>query len=80
MVLVGGGVLVASGVNLVRLSVAAGVLNALLLPVVLWFLYRMARRELPAELRPRGAYAVAVAIVLALTAGLGIYAGVLGSL
>lgn len=80
VVLTAGAVVVASGVNLVRLSVAAGVLNALLLPVVLWFLYRMARCELPADVRLRGAYAVAVAIVLALTAGLGLYAGVVGSL
>lgn len=78
--LVGGAALVASGVNLVRLSVAAGVLNAVLLPVVLWFLFRIARCELPADQRLRGCYAVAVAVVLTLTAGLGLYAGVAGSL
>jgi hypothetical protein len=60
--------------------VATGVLNALLLPVVLWFLYRTARSALPDDVRPRGAYAVAVAIVLALTAGLGLFAGVAGLL
>jgi Mn2+/Fe2+ NRAMP family transporter len=80
VVLIAGAVVVASGRNLVQLSVAAGVLNALLVPIVLWFLYRMARYELPADVRLRGAYAVAVAIVLALTAGLGLYAGVVGSL
>jgi len=80
VVLVAGGVLVASGVNLVRLSVAGGVLNALLLPIVLWFLYRMARHQLPADVRLRGTYAVAVAIVFAVTAGVGVYAGVAGSL
>jgi Mn2+/Fe2+ NRAMP family transporter len=80
VVLVAGAALVASGVNLVQLSVAAGVMNALLLPIVLWFLYRMARHELPADVRPSGAYAVAVAVVLALTAGLGVYAGVVGLL
>jgi len=79
-VLGAGAALVASGVNLVALAVAAGVLNALLLPVVLWFLYRAARRELPAKARPRGGAAVATAIVLALTAGLGVCAGVAGLL
>ncbi len=80
LVLAGGAALVGSGVDLVRLSVGAGVLNAMLLPVVLWFLYRAARRDLPADVRLRGPYAVAVAVVLAATAGLGLYAGVAGSL
>jgi Mn2+/Fe2+ NRAMP family transporter len=80
VVLVAGAAVVASGMNLVDLAVAVGVLNALLLPVVLWFLYRTARSALPDDVRPRGAYAVAVAIVLALTAGLGIFAGVAGLL
>lgn len=79
-VLVLGALIVASGMNLVALAVAAGVLNAVLLPVVLWFLYRTARSALPEDLRPRGAYAVAVALVLALTAGLGVVAGVAGLL
>ena len=80
VVLTVGAVVVASGMNLVRLAVAAGVLNALLLPVVFWFLYQAARRELSLETRLRGAYAVVVAIVLALTAGLGVGAGVAGLL
>jgi hypothetical protein len=42
---------------LVSLSVAAGVPNALLLPFVLGFLYRLARTVPPESLRLRGAYA-----------------------
>jgi Mn2+/Fe2+ NRAMP family transporter len=80
VVLMAGAALVASGVNLVRLAVAAGVLNALLLPIVLWFLWRVARRDLPENVRLRGPYAAAVAVVLLLTAGLGVYAGMAGSL
>jgi hypothetical protein len=38
---------VAISPSLVRLSIATGVLNALLLPLVLCFLYRLARSELP---------------------------------
>lgn len=79
-VLAGCAALVGSGVNLVRLSVAAGVLNAVLLPIMLLFLYHVARRELPPDMRPRGVYAAAVATVLALTAAVGVYAGVVGSL
>ena len=78
--LAAGAAVVGSGVNLVRLSVGTGVLNAALLPVVLWFLWRAARRDLPAETRLRGAYAAAVAAVLAATSGLGLYAAIAGSL
>ena len=41
--LVAGALLVASGVNLVTLSVGVQVMNALLLPIVLGFLYLLAR-------------------------------------
>jgi Mn2+/Fe2+ NRAMP family transporter len=74
-VLVSGGTLVASGVNLVRLAIAVGVLNALLLPIVLAFLYLLARHELPEDLRLRGVYAAAVACVFSAVVLLGIYAG-----
>jgi Mn2+/Fe2+ NRAMP family transporter len=80
LVLIAGATLVGSGVDLIKLSVAAGVLNALLLPIVLWFIWRTARRELPADARLRRGYAIAVAVVLASVAGLGVYAGVVGSM
>lgn len=79
-VLMGGGVLVASGISLVRLSIAVGVFNALLAPIVLGFVYRLARSHLPAEARLRGAYALAVAIVFAITSCAGLFAGVIGAL
>lgn len=75
-VLFSGAVLVGSGVNLVRLAIGVGVLNALLLPVVLGFLYRLARRELPDDLRLRGIYAATVAIVFTTVALLGLYASI----
>jgi Mn2+/Fe2+ NRAMP family transporter len=80
VVLAAGAAVVGSGVNLVQLAVAAGVLNALLLPIVLWFLWSVARRELPAAVRLRGPYALAVGTVLLITAGVGVYAGVVGLL
>jgi NRAMP (natural resistance-associated macrophage protein)-like metal ion transporter len=79
--LVAGAVLIASGVNLVRLSVGVQVMNALLLPIVLGFLYLLARR-LPPPHRLDGAYAVLVALTIALVVIFGVYssiAGVFGS-
>ena len=80
LVLAGGAMVVASGVNLVQLAIAAGVANTLLLPVVLAFLWHAARRDLPEDFRLRGFYAACVATVLLLTAGLGVYAAVAGVL
>jgi Mn2+/Fe2+ NRAMP family transporter len=78
--LVAGGTLVASGINLVRLAIAVGVINALLLPAVLGCLYHLARTALAPADRLRGTYAALVAIVLLVVAGFGVYAGVVGSL
>jgi hypothetical protein len=80
VMLVAGGALVASGIDLVRLSIAAGVLNALLLPVVLGFLYRLARTALPEPLRLRGVYAAVVAVAFLVVSGVGVYAGIGGLL
>ncbi len=79
-VLVAGGVLVASGVNLVRLSVAVQVMNAFLLPIVLGFLFMLARRTLPAPYRLEGTYAWVAGITIAATAAFGLYAGLWGGL
>jgi Mn2+/Fe2+ NRAMP family transporter len=76
--LLAGGLIVASGVNLVRLSVGVQVMNALLLPIVLGFLFLLARR-LPEPYRLKGAYEAVVAGVIALTAGFGVYAGITGA-
>lgn len=75
--LVAGGLFVASGVNLVSLSVGVQVMNSLLLPIVLGFLYLLARR-LPEPYRLTGGYAVVVALVILLSAGIGVYAGLSG--
>jgi Mn2+/Fe2+ NRAMP family transporter len=80
VILFAGGGLVISGINLVRLAIAVGVGNALLLPVVLGFLYWLARRALPDADRLKGNYAIVVAVIFVVTAGLGVYAGIRGSL
>ena len=76
--LAAGGLLVASGANLVKLSVGVQVMNAMLLPIVLGFLYVLARR-LPEPYRLGGGYALVAALVIALTAGFGVYAGLWGA-
>jgi Mn2+/Fe2+ NRAMP family transporter len=78
--LAAGGVLVASGVNLVQLSVAVEVMNALLLPIVLGFLYLLALKALPAPYRLGRVYAVVVGAIVVVTAGFGFFAGVSGAL
>jgi NRAMP (natural resistance-associated macrophage protein)-like metal ion transporter len=75
--LIGAAVIVASGVNLVSLSIGVQVMNALLLPPVLGFLYLLARR-LPEPWRLQGAYAAACAAIIVVAAGFGVYSGVAG--
>jgi Mn2+/Fe2+ NRAMP family transporter len=77
--LVIGGLFVASGVNLVSLSVGVQVMNALLLPIVLGFLYLLARR-LPEPHRLKDGYAIVVALAILLSAGFGVFAGMAGIL
>jgi NRAMP (natural resistance-associated macrophage protein)-like metal ion transporter len=78
--LIAGGVLVASGINLVKLSVAVEVMNALLLPIVLGFLYLLALRALPGPYQLKGPYRWLVGAVVLLTSVFGVYAGIAGAL
>jgi len=75
--LIAGGLIVVSGINLVSLSVGVQVMNALLLPIVLFFLFQLARR-LPEPFRLKGAYARVAGIVIAGATALGVYSGVAG--
>jgi Mn2+/Fe2+ NRAMP family transporter len=77
--LIAGGVLVATGINLVQLSVAVEVMNALLLPIVLGFLYLLAIKTLPPPYRLGGVYVWIVGVVVVVTAGFGLYAGITGA-
>ena len=76
-VLLGGAAFIVAGVDIVSLAVGVQVLNALLLPIVLGFLYLLARR-LPEPFRLAGVYNVVVAAVIAVTVALGLYAGIAG--
>ena len=77
--IISGAVVVGLVPNLVELNIGVEVMNALLLPVVLGFLVLLAFRALPAEHRPRGVYAWIVVGVSVLTAGLGVYGGLIGA-
>jgi Mn2+/Fe2+ NRAMP family transporter len=77
VLLVAGGVLVAFGTDLVALSVGVQVMNALLLPIVLGFLYLLARR-LPEPYRLSGRYAVVVALTITATVVSGVYGACAG--
>ena len=73
-----GGLLIASGANLVKISVGVQVMNALLLPIVLGFLYLLGRRALPERHRLKGVRAFIAAAVIGTTAVFGVYAGLTG--
>jgi Mn2+/Fe2+ NRAMP family transporter len=68
---------VGSGMNLVSLAIGVQVMNALLLPIVLGFLYLLARR-LPQPYRLQGAYAAMSGAIILVTAVFGVYSGVAG--
>jgi Mn2+/Fe2+ NRAMP family transporter len=78
LMLIAGGALVASGVNLIRLSIAMGVVNALLLPIALGFLFRLARTKLPEPMRLKGAYAATVGAIFVCAAATAVYAAIAG--
>jgi len=79
LILAAGGGLVASGVNLIRLSIAMGVVNALLLPVALGFLFQLARTKLADPLRLKGVYAATAGTIFFCAAAMGVYAALVGT-
>jgi Mn2+/Fe2+ NRAMP family transporter len=75
--LIAGALVVASGVNLVTLSVGVQVMNAMLLPIVLGFLFLLAR-GLPQPWRLQGWYAWVSGGLIAMTTIFGVYSGLAG--
>jgi len=74
--IVGAGI-VASGANLVTLSVAVQVMNALLLPIVVGFLFLLARR-LPEPYRLQGIYGFVATALTAIVVVFGVFSGLTG--
>jgi Mn2+/Fe2+ NRAMP family transporter len=64
--------------DLVRLNIAAQVLNAFLLPLVIGLLVALAAQALPAELRLRGLYLRLVVAVSIIVCGAGLAGGIAG--
>jgi Mn2+/Fe2+ NRAMP family transporter len=75
---IGGAAAVAVAPDLVSLNVGVQVMNALLLPLVLGFLVRLAMVALPAKWRPRGWYLCTVIAVSVITCALGVVGGMGG--
>jgi Mn2+/Fe2+ NRAMP family transporter len=78
VVVIAGALVVISGINLVQLNIYVQVMNALLLPIVLTFLYLLARKALPARYRLAGRYRWVVLVVIVVTASFGVYAAISG--
>jgi len=75
---IGGATLVGVWPNLISLNVAVQVMNALLLPVVLGFLVRLAQVTLPEGQRLKGVYGWVVIGVCVITCAFGVLGGVGG--
>lgn len=80
LAVIAGALTVGFASNLITLSIAVEVLNALLLPLVLGFLLALSFRALPVDVRPRGIYAFVVVSTVVLTSTLGVATGVAGVL
>lgn len=78
--LIGAGVFVGSGVDPLRLSIAAGVVNAVMLPLVLMGLFVLARTELRGPLALRGPYAAGLAALFVALGAIALYSGLAGAL
>lgn len=79
IILILSAMLVTINVNhLMELSISIEVMNALLLPIVLWFLFLLARFALPEKYSLKGWYAVFVGIVLFITSLFGMLGSIIG--
>ena len=75
----GGAIIIGIAPDLVSLNVDVQVMNALLLPLVLFFLVALAIKALPPDLRLQGAYKWLVIVMLLITTMLGVYGGLSGA-
>ncbi len=73
---IGGAAIVGIAPNLISLNLGVQVMNAFLLPVVLFFLVRLAIISLPAANKLQGWYKWVVILVCAVTCVFGVYGGI----
>ena len=79
LVLIGGALLIVSDANLVEVSIGVEVMNAIALPLVLGFLFLLAKKSLPEKYKLKSYYAWFCFIVLGITALFGFIGGLWGS-
>ncbi|MHB1948019.1 MAG: NRAMP family divalent metal transporter [Gammaproteobacteria bacterium] len=77
ILILGASLVTSRQINLVNLSVGVEVMNALLLPIVLGFLYLLARCAIPKEYALKGWYAFVVGLILLVTCVAGLLTGIL---
>lgn len=75
---IGGALTVGLVQNLITLNIGVQVMNALLLPLVLWFLVRLAMVTLPEAQKLKGWYFWVVATVCVVTCAFGVLGGIFG--
>jgi Mn2+/Fe2+ NRAMP family transporter len=75
---VGGAALVGFYPNLISLNVGVQVMNALLLPLVMGFLVRLAMVTLPEAHRLKGRYLAVVIVISVITCAFGVLGGIGG--
>jgi len=78
LMLAASGATVCSGISLISLSIATGVVNALLLPLVLFFLFRLAMTDLPESVRLKGWRRNVIGATFIGAAALSMYTGIVG--
>ncbi len=76
--LLAAGAFVLAGADVVKISLGAGALNAILLPIVLTLLFALARSELKGALSLSPAYAAALAVLFAALSAISLYTGLRG--
>jgi Mn2+/Fe2+ NRAMP family transporter len=78
LMLILGGALAASGVNLIQLSLAAAVANAILLPIILYFLYHLAKNEIKGEHALKGGYSLVIGLSFLIISAVGLFSSFIG--
>ena len=78
LMLILGDCLVVFHANLIQLSIDVGVLNAVILPIILYFLYYMSKKESFNKYGLKGAYSIFVAVSFILISLVGLGASLIG--
>lgn len=78
VILILASILVSSNIHLVNLNIAIEVMNALLLPIVLFFIFLLAWKKIPEQFRLKGKYLILVGSVFLLISFFSFVTGIWG--